>query len=43
MLEVDSAVHLHELKNFAGDELRTRTNQELGREAVRKLVFKLKG
>ena len=42
IVEVESAAHLHELANFTGERYRQLTNQHLGREAVRKVSFKLK-
>ena len=42
VVEVDSAAHLAELQSFLGAELRSKTNQILGAENVRKLTFKLK-
>ena len=42
-IEVDSSVHLQELKNFRGEGYRTRANQSLGQDLIRKVVFKLKG
>ncbi|MEW6074153.1 MAG: DUF721 domain-containing protein [Planctomycetota bacterium] len=43
VVEVESAVHLQELKNFTGERFRQRANAELGTETIRKLAFKLKG
>lgn len=42
VVEVESAAHLHELQSFTGEGYRRRTNQHLGREAVRKVTFRLK-
>jgi hypothetical protein len=42
-IEVDSSVHLQELRNFHGEAIRARANQALGGDVVRKVVFKLKG
>lgn len=42
IVEVESAVHHAELSNFTGERYRQLTNQHLGREAVRKVTFKLK-
>ena len=42
VVEVDSAVHLQELRNFTGDGFRRRVNKALDHEVVRKLTFKLK-
>ena len=41
-VEVESAAHLQEMKNFTGEAYRARANEHLGREAIRKIVFKLK-
>ena len=41
-VEVDSSAHLQELRNFTGDMYRTKANEQLGNEAIRKVVFKLK-
>ena len=41
-IEVDSSAHLQELRNFTGDTYRTRANERLGKQAIRKVVFKLK-
>ena len=41
-VEVDSAAHLQELRNFTGEAYRSKTNERLGNEAIRKVVFKLK-
>ena len=43
LVEVESATHLSELKNFKGDGYRSRANQRLGDDVIRKVVFKLKG
>ena len=43
LVEVDSPTQLSELKNFKGDGLRSRANQRLGEDVIRKVVFKLKG
>jgi hypothetical protein len=40
-VEVESAAHHAELANFTGERYRQLTNQHLGREAVRKVTFKL--
>jgi len=42
ILELESAVHLQELKNFTGEGYRQDVNAKLGREVVRRLVFKLR-
>lgn len=42
-VEVDSASHLQELKSFTGEEMRKRANERIGRTAIRRVVFKLKG
>ena len=41
-VEVDSAAHMQELRNFTGEAYRGKTNERLGNEAIRKVVFKLK-
>lgn len=41
-VEVQSAVHLHELQNFTGDSFRAAANDRLGRTEIRKVVFRLK-
>lgn len=41
VVQVDSAPHLAELKGFLGEEVRTRTNQILGRDDVRRITFRL--
>ena len=42
VVEVESAAHLHELVSFTGERYRQLTNRRLGRDAVRKVSFKLK-
>ncbi len=42
VVEVDSSVVLHELRGFTGDECRRRANAALQRDAIDKLVLKLK-
>ena len=42
LVEVDSAVHMHELANFTGEEYRVRINERLGKDEVRRLTFHLK-
>lgn len=42
VVEVDSAVHLQELRNFTGEGYRRQINRALKKELVRKLTFKLK-
>ncbi len=42
IVEVESAAHHSELSNFTGERYRQLTNKNLGREAVRKVTFKLK-
>ena len=42
-VEVDSATHLHELKNFTGETYRRKANDDLGSEKIRKIVFRLRG
>jgi len=43
VVEVDSAAHMHEMKNFTGEGYRKRANERLGQEAIRRVVFKLRG
>jgi hypothetical protein len=42
LVEVQSSAHLHELAGFAGEDLRRRANEILGREEIRRIVFKQK-
>jgi hypothetical protein len=42
VVEVDSSAHLQELANFTGEVYRAKANEHLGKEAIRKVVFKLK-
>jgi len=42
VVEVDSAAHLQELRNFTGEAFRLRANERLGSELISSLVFKLK-
>ena len=42
VVEVDSAAHLQELQSFLGGDIRSRANQILGREEIRRLTFRLK-
>lgn len=46
LVEVGSAAHLHELKNFTGEGYRRAANDHLttagGRDTIRRVVFKLK-
>jgi hypothetical protein len=42
-VEVDSAVHLQEMKNFTGDDYRRKANEHLGKNTIRRVVFKLRG
>ena len=42
LVEVGSAVHLHELRNFTGEQYRRVANQRLGQERIRRVAFKLK-
>jgi predicted nucleic acid-binding Zn ribbon protein len=42
-VEVESAVHLQELKNFTAEQYRREANAKLGREIIRELAFKLRG
>jgi len=41
-VEVESTVHLQELKSFTGEGYRREANARLGNEAIRKLAFKLR-
>lgn len=41
-VEVDSAVHLHELANFTGENLRALANARLGRPEIKRIAFRLK-
>jgi len=41
-VEVESAVHRQELVSFTGEQFRRLANQRLGREEIRRVVFKLK-
>ena len=43
VIEVDSAAHLQEMKNFTGESYRKRANERLGKQAIRRIVFKLRG
>lgn len=42
-IEVASSSLLHELVSFTGEELRLRTNENLGRELVHRMIFKQRG
>ena len=42
LVEVDSSPFLHELANFRGEGYRRRANESLGKETIKKVVFKLK-
>ena len=42
LVEVESSAHLQELKQFTGEDFRRRANERLGRERIRRVVFKLK-
>lgn len=42
-VEVDSAAHLQELRNFRGESLRKSTNEILGETCIRRITFKLRG
>jgi hypothetical protein len=42
LVEVQSAPHFHELKNFTGEDYRRAANQRLGRETIRRVVFQQK-
>lgn len=41
-VEVSSSVHLQELENFTGEDVRRRANEKLGSDAIRRVVFRLK-
>ncbi len=41
-VEVSSAAHRQELASFTGEQYRRLANQRLGREEIRRVVFKLK-
>lgn len=41
-VEVESAVHMHELANFTGEQVRRKANQILGEERITRVDFKLK-
>lgn len=43
LVEVESAVHLQEFKNFTGEQYRRKANKKLEGEVVRRLTFKLRG
>lgn len=42
VVEVESAAQLAELEQFTGEEFRRRTNEQLGKELVARLTFRLK-
>ncbi|MBI5434816.1 MAG: DUF721 domain-containing protein [Planctomycetes bacterium] len=42
IVEVDSAPHLAELTSFTGENYRRAINQQLGREAVKRVTFQRK-
>lgn len=42
VVEVESAVHLAELRGFTGERYRRLANQRLGAERIRRVSFKLK-
>lgn len=42
VVEVESAAHLQELRNFTGERYRALANQRLGQERIRRVTFKLK-
>ncbi|MAE29622.1 MAG: DUF721 domain-containing protein [Planctomycetota bacterium] len=42
VIEVESAAHMHELRNFSGEALRKKTNELLGSQRVLAVLFKLK-
>ncbi len=39
LVEVNSAAHLQELRNFTGEGLRKAANKRLGAERIRRVVF----
>lgn len=41
-VEVESAAHLQELKNFTGEHLRQAANQRLGAERILRVTFQLR-
>ncbi len=42
-VEVDSATHMQELKNFTGESYRKKANDRLGKDTIRRVGFKLRG
>ena len=42
VVQVDSAAHLHELKNFTGDRYRCIANDNLGAARIRRVTFQPK-
>ena len=42
VVEVTSATHLQELKNFKGEGLRRAANKQLGEERIRRILFQPK-
>lgn len=42
-VEVDSGVYMHELRNIKNETYRTRANETLGEETIRKVSFRVKG
>ncbi len=43
VVEVESPVHLYELRNFRGEGYRGQANRFLGEELIRRVVFKVRG
>ena len=41
-VELESAAHMHELKNFTGENYRIQANKILGSERIARVEFKLK-
>jgi hypothetical protein len=41
-VEVEGAAHYHELSNFTGERYRRLANEALGREEIRRVVYKLR-
>jgi hypothetical protein len=41
-VEVEGAAQLHELSNFTGERYRRLANDALGREEIRRVVYKLR-
>jgi len=41
-VELESAAHMHELKNFTGEDYRNKANKLLGANRITRVEFKLK-